>query len=738
MNITYLTSLFYLTIGVIIILLGIIIFKENFRQRINRITGVMMFFAGTGPIFAAFGLLLQQSPAANMDLEVFRKIFLVWEFFFPQMLLFSMVFPRQLGWPKKHRYLVYLIYFPHLIHFLLILSFSSPDQVSNLIDLQALSDRFGLIIQPLTIFLGLLLSLLSLMYEFHTNFFALINLIYIIAAISLMLWGYRSLENPRFKKQVGLVLWGIRASVGLYAIAFIFPHLNILHTSQLVAYLLTSGALLIGAGSIAWAIIRYQFLDIRLIIRRGLIFSMASAVLIGIYLMIYGQGKKFITGILNIQIPVLEVLFIILALLFFQPILNYLEQILERIFMKDRMDYRNVLQDLSHDIMTTLDMNELQEKITSSLKGALSLENVYLLVSSRKDHFILNTEEEQFQFDMEEEWIRILKERDGPIGFDELSAHVAEDHSLDKLRKLNPYLFIPLIYRSQLVGILILGEKIAKTNFTSEDMTILSVLSNQAAIALENAELYKDMLEKQRIEEEIGLAREIQINLLPRVFPSGDRFELTGYNLPSREIGGDYYDFITLNEHKIGIAIGDVAGKGIPAAILMSNLQAALRISAARSVDTREAIQEVNIHITRTTTPEKFATFFYSVFDTRKLTLQYTNAGHNYPILCRTDGSHEFLKEGGIIVGVMEGALYQARTVSLYPGDVLVLYTDGITESLNPENEQFGEDLLVEIVRKSSHLSAQNLLDFILDRVIEFTHGYLQADDLTLVVLKVK
>ena len=238
------------------------------------------------------------------------------------MLLFAMVFPKEIKWAKLHPRLVYGIFLPHIIHFLLMVSFSNPGQIESLINLQALSDRFGLIIQPVTILLGLILSLMSLIYQIHTNFFALINLIYISTAIALMVWGYRKLNNPRLKKQVGLVLWGIRASVGLYTIAFIFPKLNIFHTTTTVTHLLTSMALLIGAGSIAWAIIKYQFFDIRLIIRQGLIFSLVSAVLIGFYLIIYGEGKKLITDLFGIRIPILEILFIILALLFFQPLLS--------------------------------------------------------------------------------------------------------------------------------------------------------------------------------------------------------------------------------------------------------------------------------------------------------------------------------------------------------------------------------------------------------------------------------
>ena len=390
MTLEYMTSLFYLICGIILLLLGIVIFKEDPRQRINRVTGVMMIFAGTGPIFGAFGLLLSQS-VTQIDLEPFRKVFLIWEFFFPQMLLFSFIFPRESKWIKRHPWLPFLIFLPHLIHFVIVFIFSSPEQVRSVIDLQPLVERFGVIVQPVVILMGLRLLFLSLIYKFHTNCFALINLIYIIFAISLMMLGYRRLTNPRSKKQVGFVLWGIRASVGLYAIAFIFPALNILQTSQVMSHLLISGALFIGAGSIAWAIIRYQFLDIRLIIRRGLIFSFTSALIIGLYLLTYTQGKKWIQGTMGIDIPILEIIFIILALFAFQPIFNLIEKIFDRLFLKERSDYRNVLRELSHSIMTTFDIKTLVQKITSTLRETMALKNVELILPNRDGTFSLET-----------------------------------------------------------------------------------------------------------------------------------------------------------------------------------------------------------------------------------------------------------------------------------------------------------------------------------------------------------
>lgn len=738
MTIYYITSILYLTLGIIIIILGMIILKDNIKQRINRITGIMMLLAGTGPIFGAFGILMQSVPDTYTSLQPLSRLFLVWEFFFPQMLLFSFVYPQEIKFVKQKAYLKYLIFIPHIIHFLMVFIFSSPEQVRNVINLQSISDKFGLIIQPVTITIGFILTILSLIYKFHANFFALINLIYIITAISLMLWGYSKLQNQRLKKQVGLVLWGIRASVGLYAIAFIFPHLHISLLSRSISYLLVTGALLIGAGSIAWAIIKYKFLDIRFIIRKGLIFSLATAILISFYLIIFEEGKKILARFMPANIPAVEIISILFVLLFFQPILNTIERFIEKFFMRDRLDYRNVLQDLSRDILTTLDPEALKTKIITTLKDTMSLTSAELIMRTNDGKLVLNKPDKSMEFRENEEWIQHLKNNDQPTGFYDLSLQTHDHPGLESLRKLNPVLLIPFIHRQKLSGILLLGEKIAKTTFSAEEMMILSVLSSQAAIALENAFLYTENLEKQKIQEELLLAREIQTNLLPKDPPKSDVFDIAGHNIPSKEVGGDYYDYFILDNGHIGIAIGDISGKGVPASLLMSNLQAALRISSLDSHEPHVVLSRVNKHITKTTSPEKFATFFYGVFDPGTKTFTYTNAGHNYPILLRKNGKIELLKQGGLIIGVMEHAEYSSASVELGKGDALVLYTDGVTEAMDIFNNEFGEERLINLLKETEKMSARGIINTILERISSFTQGSMFSDDLTLIVMKIK
>ncbi len=742
MDLTLLTSIVYLTVGVLLSLIGILIFRENPSQRINRATAIMIFLAALAPIMGAFGLLINKMNAQlKLDLDLFKRIFLVWEFFFPQLLYFSLIFPRERRYLQDYPRVIYFLYLPHIFHFLVVLLFHGPESIMSLANMTQLDSQISSLIQPFMIVFNLFLSILSMFYEFHLNFFALINLIYVVAAIIIMYKGYRDLISPRMKKQVGLVLWGIRVSVGLYAITFLLPKLFPFRTSDTLIYFLTILALLIGAGSIAWAIIKYQFLDISQSISRGFLFSICSGLLVGIYLVIYDQSKKIISNVIGFQLPILEVLFIILAVILFQPALSGIRYVIDKLFGHDKSDYRHVLQTLSHDILTIMDLDKLKEKITTTITESMMLENVHLIIENKSGDFEVSCERDGkislHKFSKDGEFINLMRTLERPIGYDEIISCIPESEEANLLNELNCYLMMPLAHHGDLNGILCLGNKLTRTSFSAEDATLLNVLSDQIAIALENIDLYQEKLEKQHIQKEISVAREIQKMLLPYQIPKGKNFELSAMNIPSKEVGGDYYDFIQLDENHIGIAIGDISGKGIPGAMLMSNLQATLRASVWQVHEPAEVMKKINNQIANTTSSEKFATFFYGILDAKKMTFTFTNAGHNYPIIKKRKGQYCHLTEGGLIIGVKTDYDYNQIRIKLDHGDTLVFYTDGITEALNPEVEEFGEQKLLDIIINYPYRTAKELRDRIYEEMIKFTQGESQYDDLTLIVLQI-
>jgi len=249
-------------------------------------------------------------------------------------------------------------------------------------------------------------------------------------------------------------------------------------------------------------------------------------------------------------------------------------------------------------------------------------------------------------------------------------------------------------------------------------------------------------LANDRLKRELETARAIQVRLLPTSEPVVTGFQVVGASIPSREIGGDYFDFLAQGDDQIGIAIGDVSGKGMPAALLMSNLQASLHGQVMHPGSVSGVVERVNDLLVKSTDPHMFATFFYGLLDARNASFTCTNAGHNPPILLRSDGEIEELTTGGLLLGMLGDQVYQQDTVELAPGEIIVLYTDGITEAVGPAADEddydamFGEEALYEVLRRNRHLPAAGIKDAILDAVSTHTSGVAQSDDITLVVIR--
>ncbi len=249
-------------------------------------------------------------------------------------------------------------------------------------------------------------------------------------------------------------------------------------------------------------------------------------------------------------------------------------------------------------------------------------------------------------------------------------------------------------------------------------------------------QIEQDAAERGKLEHEMNVARDIQMELLPKTFPKLPGLDMFAFTVPAKHVGGDCYDVIDIGEDRLAITIGDVAGKGTPAAILMANVQAAVRALSESRVPAAELITRVNKLVHGYTEDGVFITFFYSILDTRTGQLVYVNAGHNPPCILRRDGSREYLDCGGLVVGVMPNSEYEEGHATLLAGDDLVLYTDGITEAANTEDEMFGEERLEQLLIEHRHASAREIEERVYTSVKDFTAGASQMDDLTMVIVK--
>ena len=299
-------------------------------------------------------------------------------------------------------------------------------------------------------------------------------------------------------------------------------------------------------------------------------------------------------------------------------------------------------------------------------------------------------------------------------------------------------LIVPMQIQGKTKGLILLGGSINKQPFTEADIEFIYSVGSLAIISIENKRLFKEELEKHKLEEELDLAREIQRNLLPREIKQLINFEISGENISSKQVGGDYFDVIPRDDKNCYIAIADVSGKGVPASLLMANFQAFLKSVCKQGISLVEGTATMNDLVTENVTGGKFITFFWASINDENKTISYVNAGHNPPLLVR-NGKIIKLEKGGMILGVMKTKHpYLTETLQLQKNDLLVLFTDGISEAMDKERNEYSDARLEKLVLSLNDKSSEEVLKSIQSDVKNYTTGAEQSDDITLLVIKVK
>ena len=304
----------------------------------------------------------------------------------------------------------------------------------------------------------------------------------------------------------------------------------------------------------------------------------------------------------------------------------------------------------------------------------------------------------------------------------------------------NSILCVPLIVKGTLIGYLATFNKKDDRSFSEQDRRLLSIIASQSAQVIENARLYEEEKALMGLKNEMKMARDIQTKLLPGETPEIAGIEIAASNEPAKLVGGDYYDFIELGSRKWGFCIGDITGKGMPAALLMANLQATFRSQAVISERCHECLKGTNHMLFRSTEETKFATFFYGALQSEEgqTILSYANGGHDPPVLFRKGAAPGFLETTGLLLGVFGSSEYEEVSLELAPGDVLLLYTDGITEAFNKDGLEFGLDRLVGLVEENKDRTAEEIMSLVLDSVKNHVDGAPPSDDITIIILKKK
>ena len=403
----------------------------------------------------------------------------------------------------------------------------------------------------------------------------------------------------------------------------------------------------------------------------------------------------------------------------------------------------SVLNDIATAVSTTHDLQQVIELIVRECVSHLNVEQGAIMLLDQSDtddkfHTIIrevdtDTDIVPYHFGVQLSGWMVKNQKPlliNDIASDERFTNLSNDEF-----PIRSILSAPLKAKGKLIGVLNVFNKLIDDGFTPEDQRMLSIIATQSAQVVENARLYDEEQSLKKIEEELKFASDIQQKLLPKENPSVKGYDISGKSSPAKEVGGDYFDFIPLEDNKIVICLGDVSGKGMPAALLMSNLQATLRGQALFTKSAGQCMSNANKLIYRSTDEQKFATLFYGILDFNKNTFDFSNAGHDPPYLITSKNSIR-LSKGGTVLGFLDDYEYEEDSVTLNSGDVTVIYSDGITEALNENDEEFGEKRLMSIINDNLHERSSKIIAEVFKSVRSFAQDMPQSDDITIVIIK--
>ena len=416
------------------------------------------------------------------------------------------------------------------------------------------------------------------------------------------------------------------------------------------------------------------------------------------------------------------------------------------------VDKLRMLLDITKTISRSLDLDEVLNLVMDTLDSLIPYDaaGIYLVQCSRPipereggpdDSCVFHTQAVR-GYDIDDLQELGLKMGEGLIGHVALSGKPfvsldvrKEPRYINARGHTRSEMVAPIISNDEVIGVFDL-ESDELNAYSKDDLEILMLLASQVAIIIEKVMLHDQLIEKQRLQTQLEVARQVQLELLPARDPELEGFDISAYNFPTEEVSGDYYDWVRIYDDQIAVVIADVSGKGVPAALLMAFLRASLRAATHIGYAPHISMSKVNYLLWESIERNQFVTSFYGILDASNRTLAYSNAGHNPPLLIDVDGKAHFEERGGVPLGMFRDSRYYEYYMTLEPGQVLVLYTDGATEARNPDLEEYGRDRLTEAVRRCRHLGAREMVDFIHRDVLNWTDGLGADDDVTFFIIK--
>jgi len=501
--------------------------------------------------------------------------------------------------------------------------------------------------------------------------------------------------------------------------------------------------------TLAYVIVVEKAMDLKVAIRQGLQYALARRgvrvlmVLVTIAVVLTGVHFLNQPGVRGPQ-QLMLIAFMIVIIIRLRALAERLRTWIDRRFFREAVDTERVLRELGENVRSIVEVQPLLETVTSTISSALHVAKI--AVMTRQNGYFAPAHALGYASPgphMHFAATSAVAERLGrsrePL---RVSLTRPESWVDSQVTELGPELLLPLAVKDRLLGFLSLGPKLSEEPYTPTDVALLESVASQTGLALENSRLTEavasEVAQRERLNRELEIAREVQQRLFPQSGPEIAGLDYAGKCRPASSVGGDYYDFVSMCDGRLGIAIGDISGKGVPAALLMASLQASLRgLAISNPPELSPLMVNLNRLIYDASPSNRYATFFYGVYDPKSREFMYVNGGHNPPMIFRC-GEVLRLEEGGPVVGLFGPAQYTQGIVTLQVGDTMVLFTDGVSEAMNAADDEFDEPRLIEAVRSGAGLKAVDLIDHIIRECDASVAGAPQHDDMTLVVVKVE
>jgi len=411
-------------------------------------------------------------------------------------------------------------------------------------------------------------------------------------------------------------------------------------------------------------------------------------------------------------------------------------------------DKLRMLLDITKKISRSLDLDEVLNLVMDTLGSLIPYDaaGIYLIEfgGEGSSPYIFKSKVirgYQISFELIEPQLKIGEGLLGTVaqtGKAIISPDVSKDERYFPAReRTRSEMLAPIISNDRVIGVFDL-ESDEIDAYSLDDLAILQLLTSQVAIIIEKVRLHDEVVEKKRIEAQLQIARQVQLELLPEKDPEVDNFDISAYIFPAEEVSGDYYDWVRVFDDQIGIVVADAVGKGIPAALLMAFLRASLRSAVQVGYAPHIAFSKVSALLKDSIRDNQFITGIYGLLDSTNRTFVFSNAGHNPPLLIKPDGEYRFVEYGDMPLGMFEDTHYHQHFIRFEPDQVLVIYTDGITEAANPNGDEYGQDRFAKRILDGIHLPAKKLIDHVRKGVADFTERKFLDDDGTLFIVKAK